>query len=1188
MTDAANPAATGPTSPPRLTVHGRYGADVGFELDSGSSLGVYLRRLPGSASHYADNEAVWLVWTDAEGRMQLQVPARVRHCDRVGVRVQFEAGQTAAQIEAVLALIPRKTLADGAGPDPAERAVVLVVDAIRSDFVGACRALVDATANALERPDAPPLPSGASASASAQQLRARREAVEQDFRRRLTLAWRPPTAGREPPAAQPLASDGEMRAWLAGRVAARALERSCEPTWKPLRQWLRSLLDGRPGPAADALSVVAVVDALAQSLHAAELDPALQDRMLHLAGSTGGFELSRCYDRLAQAMQRAGIRDDRSPAAAPAPAAADSRPPARTATTVIDPTRAWAVLRSLGATPAEGVDPKLLAGGGAIADSMLLRAAGEVLATPGAAPEFRARLEQRARQLSGNRRATLEWRQHEAIDLCTRIHSAIEDDPLSPEGFRERCRLLLKPLLAMELQGEAFDACVVSTRRLLALVEFASELCASRSDPTTQRLRSALDGEVEALAHAASWSAAELDAACERIDPLLQRARAASVAAEKRVLDACAGQQRMADARNQVQQAFARLFAGQQLPQVLALVLERRLATTLLPILLRAGPDGPEWRVAIGRVKLLYDALRQAAAGHPAGDPERHLGWLREACAGPPDEQILARCLARIGNALAGNAVPWVAFDDTMARGPDDPAAAAADPRAAALAAAVRIGDWLVQQPAGEASRGVKLAWRAADGSRCVFVNRLGQKTDELDAAGFGAALVAGSLRPVAHADVDLCARAWMRVLGERHAALAAQATHDPATGLVDRRELQRRVHAWLVAPQRVPLLLAWIRIDGLPATDAAAEARLLGDFAELLRRHAAGCGYAARPAADAFVVALQGLPVVEAERRAHACFEQAKALGFELDDEPLALALNMGLAVADVATASVERLLGDAEQACISAHAAGRGHWQQHQAETTVLARMREAALWVRRVDEALPTGGLVLYGQRASALAEGGPDYIEVLLRMRTEDGVVAPGEFAVAVERYGQIAAMDRHILQELIPALRRMPARSQARIAFNMSARNLVDPEFVDEIVDALRQQPVPLPQLCVEVSAVALRQQLDEARDGLRRLSAAGLALALEGFDANWSWSELENLPFDVIKVPAAMLRSPGGDRTGLRLVRSMNAIAHLLGKSTVAEQVGDQATLEAVRAAGFDHAQGYHLGAPLPLADLLN
>lgn len=1184
MTEAANPAAAAA----RLTVHGRYGADVGFELDSGSSLGVYLRRQPGSASHYADNEAVWLVWTDAAGRMQLQVPARVRHCDRVGVRVQFEAGQPAPLIEQVLALVPRKTLADGAGPDPAERAVVLVVDAIRSDFVAACRALIDASASALERPDTAALPSGASPAESARQLRARREAVEQDFRRRLTLPWRQPAAARES-AAPALANDGDMRAWLAGRVAARALERSCEPTWKPLRQWLRSLLDGRPGPAADALSVVAVIDALAQSLNAAELDPALQDRMLQLAGSSGSFELSRCYDRLAQAMQRAGIRDDRSPAEAPAPAAAGAaaagRPPRD-----IDPTQAWIALRGLGATPAPGVDPKLLAGGGAIADSMLLRAAGEVLAAPGSAAEFRARLEQRARQLSGNRRAMLEWRQHEAIDLCTRLHCAIEDDELLPAGFRERCRLLLKPLLAMELQGEGFDACVPAMRRLLALVEFASELCASRSDPATQRIRSALDAEIDALAHAAGWSAGELEAACERIDPLLQRARAASQAAEKRVLDACAGQQRMADARDQVRQAFARMFAGQQLPQVLALVLERRLATTLVPILLRTGPEGAEWRVAIGRVKLLYDALRQAAAGHPASDPERHLGWLREACAGPPDEQILARCLARIGSALGGTAVPWVAFDDTMARGPDEADAAAADAQAAALAATVQVGDWLVQQQSpGEEPRAVKLAWRAADGSRCVFVNRLGQKTDELDAGAFGRALVAGSLRRAPHADCDLCARAWMRAIGERHAALAAQATLDPVTGLVDRRELQRRLHTWLVAPRRIPLLLVWIRVDGLPAIDAGAEAALLADFAALLQQHASGCGYAARAAADAFVLVLQDLPLAQAERRAQDCFEQAVALPFELDEGPLALALNMGLAGADVATASIERLLGEAQQACAAAQALGRGRWQPHQAETTVLSRMRDAALWVRRIDEALPTGGLVLYGQRASPLVAGEPDYIEVLLRMRSADGVVAPGEFAVAVERYGQIAAMDRHILQELIPALRRMGRRNRARIAFNISVRNLVDPEFTDEIVEALRQQPVPLDQLCVELSAVALRQQLDEALPGMHRLAAAGLALALEGFDANWSWSGgLEALPFDVVKVPAALLRGPADDRTGLRLVRSMNAIAHLLGKRTVAEQVADAATLDAVRAAGFDHAQGFHLGAPVPLADLLN
>ena len=76
MTEAANPAAAAP----RLTVHGRYGADVGFELDSGSSLGVYLRRQPGSASHYADNEAVWLVWTAPEAGSDSPPSAHATPC----------------------------------------------------------------------------------------------------------------------------------------------------------------------------------------------------------------------------------------------------------------------------------------------------------------------------------------------------------------------------------------------------------------------------------------------------------------------------------------------------------------------------------------------------------------------------------------------------------------------------------------------------------------------------------------------------------------------------------------------------------------------------------------------------------------------------------------------------------------------------------------------------------------------------------------------------------------------------------------------------------------------------------------------------------------------------------------------------------------------------------------------------
>lgn len=1198
-----------PAPASRLTVHGRYGADPGFVLDSGSVLGVYLARLPGTSNNYAENEAVWLCWTDADNRMVLQVPARVRHADVSGVRVQFEAGH-AAQVEQVLALVPRKALADGAGARPAERAITLIIDAIRSDFVGACRTLIEALAHALDTADGDT--DGTTIGAqltrreAAQQLRTQKVVVEQEFRRRLTHAWRQPvaaaaTASAHSAAPPALINDGEMRAWLAGRLASRKLERSCQASWKPLRQFVQPLLLGRTGIHVEALSVTAVIDALAQSLNAAELDPGLQDLALQRASEPPGLDIPLRYRRLLQALQRAGVRTDATdgaPAptpdsAAPSPATNMRRAPAPP----LQPALAWTTLRQMSLPLAEGVDPNLLAGGGPIADSMLLRAAADVLGTPGptTATELRARLLQRARRLAGNPRAALEQRQHAAIDLIARMHAELDRDPLLPNGFRERCRPLLRPILAMELQGDALAQASASARQLLGLIEFASELVSSRTDPVTQRLRASVDAEVDALARAPSWSAAELAAVCERLEPLLQRPRAASLASEKRVVETCEGQQRMTDARAQLQRELARLFAGQPLPQALLVVIERRLSATLLPVLLRAGLEGGEWQVAFGRLKLLHDALRQAASGHPCTDVQRHLGWLRDACGGPSDERVLERCLAHIEAALGGAAVPLTTFAaaEPQAAAPVAPTNGANPPGALA---SLKVGDWLTQSTPGAQPRALRLAWRAPDGGRFVFVNRLGQKIDEIDAAVLQRELAEGSARVAGRVGSDFAARAWRHMLIGRHRDLIDQATLDAVTGLLNPRELERRLHAWLVAPERAPLLLLWFEVAQFDAVSrthgGAAGDQLLVEFAELLSRHLApgpGVRYAARIDVDQFVAVLQDVPLAQAERLAHACFDRACALELTFDDSELRLLPTMGMVAADAATASIERLLADARRACATAGSSGPGRWHRHQSDSSVLERMRDAANWVRRVDEALPAGGLVLYGQRAQGLAANRQaEYIEVLLRMRTVDGMIAPGESAVAVERYGQIAAMDRHIVQELASALTRAQPHRNLRIAFNVSACNLIDGEYVDEVIETLRRQPVPLRQLCIEVSESALLAQIDGARDGLQRLADAGFSLVLDNAGSGAAaLGQLSGLPFDLIKVGGAYLRDITRSAADRALVRSINEIAHLHGKRTLAEHVEEQAALDELRALGFDYAQGYLMGQPVPLAELL-
>ncbi|MBK9657226.1 MAG: DUF1631 family protein [Rhodanobacteraceae bacterium] len=774
-----------------------------------------------------------------------------------------------------------------------------------------------------------------------------------------------------------------------------------------------------------------------------------------------------------------------------------------------DPDTAWSALRRIGAPAAAGVNPDLPSGGGAVADTLLLRAAGELLGarTAVSPADFRARLQQRARQLAGDAGAPLERRQHDAVDLVARIHEALDEDPLLPAGFRERCRPLLRSILASELHGEGLGESGAPLRKLLSLVEFGSALFASRQDPMTAKVRSAVDEELATLTQTQPWTKAQLEATCERLEGLLQRQRAASQASEKRVVDACEGQQRIADARAHVQSELAAVFGGRQLPQGLVEVLARQLSSTMLPILLRAGPDAPEWQEVLGRLHALQAALQRAAGGHPGNDSAHHLEWLHQTCAGSSDAAALERCLDGIEAALKGRPVSWPAQD-----GSDTPAPAATGTPAGAEGklATLQVGDWLSLESPGEDPRLLKLAWRAADQSRFTLVNRLGQKTEEIDAASLQAMLGAGRARVVEQGDADLAER---------------------VSGIV------------------------------------------------------------ARAAGDEFVLVLHGLTAAESERRAVALFDQANALELNFDGKHLRLSLSMGMVPVDAASTSVSRLLADAERACDAAKESGRGRWYRFQSDDALLSQMRESANWVRRLDESLQSRGLLLYGQRAVWLGSDGaaqPDYIEVLLRMQTADGVAAPGDFIIAAERYGQIAAVDRYVLQELTRVLQRVGTVGNARIAFNISARNIIDAAFVDEIIETLRQQPVPLEQLCVELTETSAIQQIEEAGSGMRKLAQAGLSMVLDDFGSGWSsYQYLRRLPFAMVKVDGAFIRDITRSVEDRALASSINEIAHLLGKRTVAEHVEDQETLDEVRAIGFDYAQGYLLGKPVPLSELL-
>jgi EAL domain-containing protein (putative c-di-GMP-specific phosphodiesterase class I) len=98
----------------------------------------------------------------------------------------------------------------------------------------------------------------------------------------------------------------------------------------------------------------------------------------------------------------------------------------------------------------------------------------------------------------------------------------------------------------------------------------------------------------------------------------------------------------------------------------------------------------------------------------------------------------------------------------------------------------------------------------------------------------------------------------------------------------------------------------------------------------------------------------------------------------------------------------------------------------------------------------------------------------------------------------------------------------------------------------------------------------------------------GCHFALDDFGAGFgSFYYLKHVRFDILKIDGEFVRDCCSTRTDRLVIQSVVDIARGLGKETIAEHVGDDATVALRRDLGVTHGQGFHLGRPQSLEEFL-
>jgi diguanylate cyclase (GGDEF)-like protein len=424
---------------------------------------------------------------------------------------------------------------------------------------------------------------------------------------------------------------------------------------------------------------------------------------------------------------------------------------------------------------------------------------------------------------------------------------------------------------------------------------------------------------------------------------------------------------------------------------------------------------------------------------------------------------------------------------------------------------------------------------------------------------------------------------------------LSYQATHDALTGLVNRREFERRLDEAITTARRGDSthILCYLDLDNFKLVNDTsghlAGDALLRDVARQLREALRDSDTVARLGGDEFGMLLVGCPLDKARQIADDLCRRISEFRFVWKDRVFQIGASIGIVELARESISVEDSLAAADSACYMAKRQGSGNVVVYSARDEALARSTGEIQWLQKLQSALKDQRFELYVQTivpaaVSTTGNGDGPAMELLVRMKDETGAeVQPLEFIRAAERYRLMGLVDRWVVQKALDAIvdGTLQLPEGRCVAVNISGQTLGDTQFLEFVVDCLDRSGVAPAQLCFEMTENAVVANLDHARRFVGVLHGMGCRFALDDFGSGvGSFSNLRSLPMDYLKIDGSFTRNLGRDTVNQAMVTAMIKLARTLNFKVIAEQVEDTEALDMVRLMGVDFVQGFVISRP--------
>ena len=424
---------------------------------------------------------------------------------------------------------------------------------------------------------------------------------------------------------------------------------------------------------------------------------------------------------------------------------------------------------------------------------------------------------------------------------------------------------------------------------------------------------------------------------------------------------------------------------------------------------------------------------------------------------------------------------------------------------------------------------------------------------------------------------------------------MSYQATHDPLTGLINRREFERRLVEAMESAQaeEAAHMLFYMDLDRFKVVNDScghlAGDNMLREIASLIKEQVRDSDFVGRLGGDEFGALLIGCPIDKARQIATDVCNAVADYRFVWKDKIFNIGISIGLVEISHVSGKAQDVISAADSACYVAKQEGRGQVHVYSARDEVLARERGDIEWLSELQAALHEDGFELAVQPIIAMSSGadsGPA-VEVLIRLPgVRRSSVDTAEFLQPADRYQLMPQIDRWVVNATLTALSggeiKLPGRRSC--AINISGQTLADEAFLGFVVDALDRSAIMPSSICFEVTEGAILSNIQQAQRFIEVLHGIGCEFSLDDFGSGLgSFSSLKHLPIDYLKIDGTYTRNLRSDRVNQEMVAAMIKLARTMHFRVVAEQVEHQEDFDWLREIGVDFMQGHFVESPMPL-----